>query len=170
MKQNKPVTYKEVMQRINNIKLEDMKSQDIFDRFIIYGNVAELNNYEVQKQIVKYDYTEYLINILGEITTNETIIAEMLQSTCFKNNNYTIVTGTIEDIEIVKKQELPNTFSCAIVTLLDRNTGNTLKIEYVDDTDNVKYNFKREYINKQITVVIQNMERCKRLCCFLKIK
>ena len=170
MKQNKPVTYKEVMQRINNIKLEDMKSQDIFDRFIIYGNVAELNNYEVQKQIVKYDYTEYLINILGEITTNETIIAEMLQSTCFKNNNYTIVTGTIEDIEIVKKQELPNTFSCAIVTLLDRNTKSKLKIEYVDDIDSIKYNLKREYVNKPVTVVIQNMGGCKRLCCFLKIK
>lgn len=168
MKQNKPVTYNEVIQRLKNIKLEDMKSQDIFDRFIIYGSICELNTYEIQKQIIKYDYTEYLVNILDEITTNETIIAEMLQSTCFKNNNYTIVTGTIENIEIIKKKELPNMFSCVIITILDSNTGKTLKVEYVNDADSIKHNFKQECINnKQITVVIQNM---KRLCCSLKIK
>ena len=73
--------------------------------YIAYGTVAELTDTKIQSLIIQNGYTEYLVNILSEITTNETIITEMLNSSCFKKD-YSIKRGMIEDIQIINNKEL----------------------------------------------------------------
>lgn len=167
-KNQKPITYNQVMERVKNKSLEEYTPEDIFQRYIAYGTVAELNNTKIQHLIIKNEYTEYLVNILGEMTTTETIITEMLNSNCFKKD-YQIKRGTIQDIQIIDNKAIPSPFKSANITLLDTETKEQYQIEYTDDEDIIN-KFKRTYLNKYITVVIHNMENVKRLCCFLKIK
>lgn len=168
MTKHKVVTYNEVMERLKNVPLEKYTPEDIFQRYIAYGTVEELTDTKIQSLIIKNGYIEYLVNILGEMTTNETIIAEMLKSNCFKEN-YTIKRGTIEDIQLTKIKELPSIFNRANITLLDAETKERYQIEYVDDEDKINTQFRRTYTGKYITVIVHKMEKVNRLCCFLKI-
>ena len=169
MAKHEIITYNELMERLKNVPLEQYTPEDIFHRYIAYGTVAELNNITIQSLIIKNGYTEYLVNILGEMTTNESIIAEMLKSGCF-NKDYSIKRGTIEDIQLIKIKELPSTFVGANITLVDAETKQRCFIQYVDDEDKINAQFKRAYTGKYITVVVQVMESLNRLCCFLNIK
>ncbi len=169
MAKHEVITYNEVMERLKNVPLEQYTSEDIFQRYIAYGTVAELTDTKIQSLIIQNGYTEYLVNILSEITTNETIITEMLNSSCFKKD-YSIKRGIIEDIQIMNNKELPSGFVCANITLLDTETKERYKIEYIDEEERINAQFKRAYIDKYITVVVQNMENINRLCCFITIK
>lgn len=169
MAKHKVITYNEVMERVKNVPLEQYTPEDIFQRYIAYGTVEELNKPTIQNLIIKNGYTEYLVNILGEMTTNEIIITEMLNSNCFKKD-YAIKRGTIQDIQIMKIEELTGKFSRARITILDTETKERYVVEYVDEEDKINSQFKKEYMDKYVTVVVHNMETVNRLCCFLKIK
>ena len=169
MAKHEVITYNQVMERLKDVPLEHYSSEDIFQRYIAYGTAEELTDTKIQHLIIQNGYTEYLVNILGEITTDETIVTEMLKSECFKKD-YSIKRGTIEDIQIIDNKAIPSTFKCANITLLDTETKEQYQIQYVDDEDKINAQFKRTYINKYITVVVHNMESINRLCCFLKIK
>lgn len=157
------------MERLKDVPLEHYSSEDIFQRYIAYGTAEELTDTKIQHLIIQNGYTEYLVNILGEMTTDETIVDEMSKSECFKKD-YSIKRGTIEDIQIIDNKAIPSTFKCANITLLDTETKEQYQIQYVDDEDKINAQFKRTYIGKYITVVVHNMESINRLCCFLKIK
>lgn len=169
MAKHEIITYNQLMERLKNVPLEQYTPEDIFQRYIAYGTAEELADTKIQHLIIKNGYAEYLVNILGEMTTNETIITEMLSSDCFKKD-YAIKRGTIQDIQIMKIEELTGKFSRARITLLDAETKERYVVEYVDEEDKINSQFKREYMDKYVTVVVHNMETVNRLCCFLKIK
>lgn len=169
MAKHKTITYNEVMKRLKDVPIEKYSSEDIFQRYIAYGTAEELTDTKIQRLIIQNGYTEYLVNILGEMTTDETIVDEMLKSECFKKD-YSIKQGTIEDIQFIDDKEIPSTFKCVNIILLDTEAKERYQIQYVDEEERINVQFKRAYINKYITVVVHSMESINRLCCFLKIK
>lgn len=169
MAKHEIITYNEVMKRLKDIPIENYSSEDIFQKYIAYGTAEELNNTKIQRLIIQNGYTEYLVNILGEMTTDETIVDEMLKSECFKKD-YSIKRGTIEDIQFIDDKEIPSVFKCVNIILLDAEAKERYQIQYVDEEERINVQFKRAYISKYVTVVIQNMKSINRLCCFLKIK
>lgn len=166
MKKQEIITYNKLMEKLKDIPLEKMTSLDIFNRYIMYGTIEELNTPKIQILVIRYGYVEYLVNKLKEIKTNETIITEMLKSESFKRN-YTIKRGIVKNIEISKLKEFSNTFNRAYIELLDTTNKEKCLIEYVDNEDNINNQFKKIYIEKYVIVVVQNMETVNRLCCFL---
>ncbi len=166
MKKQEIITYNKLMEKLKDIPLEKMTSLDIFNRYIIYGTIEELNTPKIQILVIRYGYVEYLVNKLKKIKTNETVITEMLKSESFKRN-YTIKRGIVKNIEISKLEEFSNTFNRAYIELLDTTNKEKCLIEYVDNENNINNLFKKTYIEKYVIVVVQNMETVNRLCCFL---
>ena len=127
MKKQEIITYNKLMEKLKDIPLEKMTSLDIFNRYIIYGTIEELNTPKIQILVIRYGYVEYLVNKLKKIKTNETVITEMLKSESFKRN-YTIKRGIVKNIEISKLEEFSNAFNRAYIELLDTTNKDALKI------------------------------------------
>ena len=47
------ITFEEVQNRIKNKTLEELSSQDIFDRYFVYGTEKEQNNPVIQKLMIE---------------------------------------------------------------------------------------------------------------------
>ena len=101
---NNIVTYNEVMQRLKNKKLKDMKPQDIFDRYIAYGTEEELNTPEIQQLLIQHNYTRELLEMLDFIT-DKRVIADILKSNLLNNGNIISMQGQAEMWVIEHLQE-----------------------------------------------------------------
>ena len=165
-KQSKPVTLNEVKARLNGVKLEDMTAQDLFDRYIAYGTPEELNNAEVQKQLIKYGYLEYLIHIVEKMEVTEEVIEEMKSSQLFKTKGYTIKRGTIKQIEIDKHNWLPEDYLWLVFEVLDENKRDQYTIKYL----HVKQKFKtrlKVLREKPIMAIVEPKGNELYVVCFL---
>lgn len=166
MSKHEIITYRAVMERLKNVPLEQYSPEDIYQRYILYGTTKELSNTKIQSLIIENGYTEYLVKLLEELPTNETIIAQMLNSECFKKN-YSIKRGIIEDIETIRDIEEPSTLRYINITLFDIETKKKCPIQYVIDKDR-DYQFCRTYMNEYTIMVVRNAENANMLCCCLK--
>lgn len=58
------ITKQDVLERIKNKKTEGLSSQDVFDRYIVYGSEKELNTPEIQELLIKHGFKEELLELL----------------------------------------------------------------------------------------------------------
>jgi len=82
-------------------KLEDMDSQEVFDRFIATGDYEDLNNPEVQRLLIKHGYVDVLTDMIYVITDKQ-VIKDIFSSNLFENKNITFKQGKIEGIKFVE--------------------------------------------------------------------
>lgn len=78
------ITYEKVKNELKNVNLADMTKQQVFDRFIAYGNSEELNNPEIQKVLIQNGYANELMDMVT-IITDEEVIKLLYQSKAFEN-------------------------------------------------------------------------------------
>lgn len=165
----KIITYKEVEERLKNVKLEDMTSQDVFDRYIGYGDNEELNNIEIQKLLLKHNYIEYLISSVETIITDKAVIEKITSSNLFKDSKYHLIRGRIENIEIMEDKELPKGFEWLIVNL-QTQAKEEYKLKYMyypQKQESYKNQIERN-IGNDLIAVAECKDKEYRLCCFLK--
>ena len=168
-KEPKVITFEEVEERLKNVKLEDMTSQDVFDRYIGYGDNEELNNIEIQKLLLKHNYIEYLISSVETIITDKTVVESIISSDLFKDSKYHLIRGRIENIEIMKDKELPRGFEWLIVNLQTQSREEyKLKYMYYPQKQESYKNQIERNIGNDVIAVVECKEKEYRLCCFLK--
>ena len=106
----KVITYEKVKSELKNINLEDMTRQQVFDRFIAYGNGEELNNPEIQKVLIKNGYANELMDMVA-IITDEEVIKMLYQSKALENYNKSgirLFHGKISEIIVEKNSDIFN--------------------------------------------------------------
>ena len=106
----KVITYEKVTKDLKNINLKDMTKEQVFDRFIVYGNNEELNNPEIQKILIKNGYVEELLNMVTIITDDE-VIKLLYKSNVFENYNHSGIVlfhGKISEIKTEKNDDIFN--------------------------------------------------------------
>ena len=166
----KTITYEEVEERLKNVKLEDMTAQDVFDRYVGYGDNKELNNIEIQKLLLKHNYIEYLISSVETIITDKTVIEKITSSDLFKDSKYHLIRGRIENIEIMEDKELPKGFECLIVNLQTQAKKEyKLKYMYYPQKQESYKNEIEQHIGKDLILIAEHREKEYRLCCLLKV-
>lgn len=79
------IAIEEFRQRISNIKLEEMTSEDI-DGYIAYGTEEKLNNPNFQRILIQRNYITDLLDSVDIITDKE-IIKAILSSNVIKEND-----------------------------------------------------------------------------------
>ena len=103
-------TYEKVINELKNIKLADMTKQQVFDRFIAYGNEEELNNPEIQKVLIQNGYANELMHMVT-IITDEEVIKMLYQSKSLENYNKSglrLYHGKISEIIVEKNDDIFN--------------------------------------------------------------
>ena len=80
------ITYEKVKNGLKNINLTDMTKEQVFNRFIAYGHIEELNNPEIQKVLIQNGYANELMDMVT-IITDEEVIKLLYQSKVFENYN-----------------------------------------------------------------------------------
>lgn len=169
-KEPKVITFEEVEERLKNVKLEDMTAQDVFDRYIGYGDNKELNNIEIQKLLLKHNYIEYLISSVETIITNKTVIEKITSSDLFKDSKYHLIRGRIENIEIIEDKELPTGFEWLIVNLQTQAKEEyKLKYMYYPQKQESYKNEIEQHIGNDLMAIAEHKEKEYRLCCLLKV-
>ena len=112
------ITFEEVQNRIKNKTLEELSSQDIFDRYFVYGTEKEQNNPVIQKLMIEHGYTGNLLDTIDTITDKE-VERKVLESRITKSINLKPVKGYVKKIE-AREVILDN----------DRNMGKHYQLHY----------------------------------------
>lgn len=104
------ITYEKVKNELKNINLADMTKQQVFDRFIAYGDREELNNPEVQKVLIQNGYANELMDMVTIITDDE-VIKMLYKSKAFENYNKSgirLYHGKLLEIKVEKNDDIFN--------------------------------------------------------------
>ena len=104
------ITYEKVKNELKNINLADMTKQQVFDRFIAYGDREELNNPEIQKVLIQSGYANELMDMVT-IITDEEVIKLLYQSKAFENyaqSGIRLYHGKLLEIKTEKNNDIFN--------------------------------------------------------------
>lgn len=172
--EDKIITFEEVEERLKNVPLEKYTYNDVFDRYVAYGEDYELAQVEVQKLFIKYGMIEDLVLAVESIITDKEVINAILSSNIYTHKKYEIVKGKIESIQFadLEDKELAKGGCCwLIINFLDENSIDKYKIKYMyypPKQESYK-NEVEQNIGKDITVIVNRelADKDFRLCCFL---
>ena len=164
--ENKVITFDEVEKRLKNKKIEDWTDDDVFDRYVGYGNYEECNDIKVQRLFIKHYLTNNLIYSVSTIITDKKVVERILSDELIKeNDNYKIISGKIQNIRLEKDNKLPEDMSLLIINFIEQKTNKRYEIKYFYMDDDFKYKNELENnIGNDLIAVCENMN----LCCFLK--
>ena len=112
------ITFEEVQNRIKNKTLEELSSQDIFDRYFVYGTEKEQNNPVIQKLMIEHGYTGNLLDTIDTIIDKEVEI-KVLESRITESINLKPVKGYVKKIEATE-----------VILDNDRNMGKHYQLHY----------------------------------------
>lgn len=165
-------TYEEVITRLQGKKLEDYTREDVNDRYIAYGNEAELNTPEIQRLLIKHKFHNALLDCIDIIEDRQTI-QELLSSDLFKYTNNTIIEGRIINIEkepfAVLEHE--HTIYNLIVTFEEINTNKQYKMKaYVilEEEELERYKEELRPYTNNVAVIVRNRDNDLYVRCYLK--
>ena len=147
--EDKTITFEKIEERLKNKPLNEWTDQDVFDRYIGYGDNNELDNPSVQELLIEHGFTDELINLVDKVIYDDKIINNILNSKIIMKNKYIIRKGHIEGIKFFENKELPNDFIDVVLKFRDRES-NIIKIkdlcylpnkeEYIRDIESYKEN------------------------------
>lgn len=176
MKQQKVLTYNEVMEQIKGIPLENLTKQQAIDRYVAYGRSQDFKNVEIQKLLCKHDLIEWLIYSVTTIITDQSVIDQITLSEIFSGNEYVILRGKIKSLELMSSKDLPNGVYLLSITIIGRSSQKEFKIEYLYTSAEKEYkNEIEQNIGESIMAVVRketndNKDNVYLLCCLLKSK
>lgn len=171
--ESKVVTYEEVEQRLKNVLFEKLTAEDVFDRYIGYGDNDELQDIKVQQLLLKHNFTEYLINSVETIITDKTVIEGIATSNLLEDSKYSFIKGKVESVEITEDEELPKGFVWLFVNLVDESEeGYKLKYMYYPQKQESYKNQIEQSMGRDVSAIVERLENKKdlRLCCLLQEK
>lgn len=165
----KTVTCEQIAERLKNKPKEQWTKDDVFDRYVGYGDPEEIENTEVQKLFIKHELYEELINLVNNVITDKEVIEKVLNSNIFKNKEIKKITGKIKEIKILDIDD-DNIDELKKVLIIFEKKDNQKQI-YINDfclTSEVeKYmQDKEKYNNTNITAIIEENDDKLILKCF----
>lgn len=168
MKKNNVITYEIVKERLKNKPLSEWTNQDVFDRYVAYGNDEELNTPDIQELLIKHGYIDELINLVDNVIYDAIIINDILNSKIIKEKDYIVRKGCIVDILFCENDELPDEFLDVVIKLKDDNS-NIIDIKdlcYLINKE--KYKNDLEKYRKNIIIITENRNGTENKICAVK--
>lgn len=171
----KTITFEDVEERIKNKKMEELTKEDVFDRYIAYGDDKELSNPEIQKLLIKYGYIDELTSFVRSVITDKEVIDMILSSNFVNEKDIILKNGKIQNIYFVEDSELPEQYNWMYIEFVDKDNI-TIKVkdihfkeepkEWKNELDN--YTELNKYKDEELTIIIDNANNEMRLRCALK--
>ena len=163
------ITFEEVEQRLKGKKLEEYTDQDVFDRFIGYGDTEELEQPEIQKLLIQHGYVVILVDMVDTIIDNE-VIEFVYSSDLFNDTNIRHKQGKISNIEFTTHNDIPECKS-SIIHFTDTDNGETIILNghlFLDNQELENYKNKLEQLGENVTVIYESKDNKLYLKCFMQ--
>ena len=140
-----------------------MTQNEFFEKYVV-GNEENIEDPEVQKLWVEYEFTNILIESIDVITDKE-VVEKILASDLWENENYILKKGKIQHIELLKGKELVEHLYEVSIDFLDENGIDRYIMKGICDKDKIG-----KYIEQEINVIVEKQKENNdlRFCCFLK--
>lgn len=162
------ITYESVEERLKNKPYSEWTEQDVFDRYVAYGDDEELNEPSVQNLLIENGYIKELINLVDNVIYDESIIKKILYSEAIKKEKYIVRKGKLKNMMFSENVDLPNDFVDVTLTFIENNT-NTLVIKdlcYIPNKEN--YIKDIEAYKENIIIISEINNKIEKKICALK--
>ena len=155
--------------RLENINQEEWSDEDVFERYIVYGDNDELKKSDVQKLLIKHGYIEEVTQFVDSVITDDEVINSILNSHLFEDGEINLRKGRIEKIEFVEDDELPEEFNWCYITFIENNSLEILTIlDFCYIPENEEYEEELNKYKDNIGIVTEIINDIVRVRCFLK--
>ena len=143
------ITFESVEERLKNKPVSEWTDQDVFDRYVAYGDNQELADLSIQKLLIEHGYANELINLVDSVIYDESIIKKILNLETIQKEKYFIRKGKIDNIIFSENIDLPDDFLEVSLTFIDKNKKSfeikdlcyiPSKQDYIKDLENYKDN------------------------------
>lgn len=154
----KTITYEQIEQRLKNKSKEQWTKDDVFDRYVGYGNPEEMESPEVQKLFIKHGLYEELINLVDNVITDKKVIEKILNSDILKTKDIKKITGKIKDIKIFGIEDDNNEeLKKVLIIFEEKDTLKQIKIKDFVLTSNTENYLedRKKYNNTNITAIVE---------------
>lgn len=162
---NNVITFEEVQARIKDKKLEEYTSQDVFDRFIAYGNIGEEEEPTIQKLLIKHNYEDILVDIVNFITDKE-VIKSLFTSNLWSNRKIKAIQGSIKSTKFIPDEVIPK-YQRPIIRFIESSNSRELELKghiIFTEEDKRKYEEQLMSYRDNSIVIVEGTD----LKCFVK--
>ena len=167
---NNTITYESVEKRLKNKPVSEWTDQDVFDRYVAYGDYKELDEPSVQKLLIEHGYIDELINLVDNVIYDESIIKEILNSEVIQKEKYIVRKGKIDKMIFSENIDLPDDFIDVTLSFIDNNKR-TIEIKdlcYIPNKENYIKNIEN-YKDNIIIISEMNNGIEKKICALKNI-
>ena len=165
---NITITYESVEERLKNKPVSEWTDQDVFDRYVAYGDDKELDEPSVQNLLIKHGYINELINLVDNVIYDESIIKEILNSEVIQKEKYIVRKGKIDKMIFSENIDLPDDFIDVTLSFIDNNKR-TIEIKdlcYIPNKENYIKNI--ENYKDNIIIISEMNNGIEKKICSLK--
>ncbi len=163
------VTYEQVEQRLKNKPQEQWTKNDVFDRYVGYGSLEEMENSEVQKLFIKYELYEELVNLVDNVITDKEVVEKVLNSNIFEKKELQKIKGKIKEINVLEiEDDKIDELKQILITFEKENGIEQVQINDFCLTSDIKQYLgdKVKYENRMITAIVEENNEKLNLKCF----
>ena len=167
---NNTITYESVEKRLKNKPVSEWTDQDVFDRYVAYGDDKELDEPNVQNLLIEHGYIDELINLVDNVIYDESIIKEILNSEVIQKEKYIVRKGKIDKMIFSENIDLPDDFIDVTLSFIDNNKR-TIEIKdlcYIPNKENYIKNIEN-YKDNIIIISEMNNGIEKKICALKNI-
>lgn len=189
MREEETITFEQVEERLKNKQFKDYTYDDIFDRYVGYGEDYELAQVEVQRLFIRHKMIEEFLFVAPRniITDKEVIEGILLSDIYAPMGEYRAIRGTLESTEIIEDQELPQGASWLYLNFRAEQFWNRDNKSWDNFQDGISHNKYRyiyyedqekqnkeeidQNVGQELAVVVKWQKTDKdynTLCCILK--
>lgn len=137
-----------------------MTQNEFFEKYVV-GYEGDIENPVTQKLWVEYGFTNILIESI-DIVTDKDVVKKILTSDIWKNNEYSLKEGKINNIRKIDKELVEHLYEIE-VEFLDKNGHDKYELKGLCDTDKME-----QYKGQELYVIMSHEEdKIQRFSCFL---
>lgn len=137
-----------------------MTQNEFFEKYVV-GYEGDIENPVTQKLWVEYGFTNILIESI-DIVTDKDVVKKILTSDIWKNNEYSLKEGKINNIRKIDKELVEHLYEVE-VEFLDKNGHDKYELKGLCDTDKME-----QYKGQELYVIMSHEEdKIQRFSCFL---
>ena len=137
-----------------------MTQNEFFEKYVV-GYEGDIENPVTQKLWVEYGFTNILIESI-DIITDKDVVKKILTSDIWKNNEYSLKEGKINNIRKIDKELVEHLYEIE-VEFLDKNGHDKYELKGLCDKDKME-----QYKGQELYVIMSEEEdKIQRFSCFL---
>lgn len=161
---------KDGAKELDNIKLEDMTKDDVFLRYVLFGNDQELKRPEITRLLIKHGYIQEAL-FHTDFIVDKQIILELFKRNRLAEKGLKAIQGRITKMETKEEEVDTNCFlDIEVIEFTNEDNTEVYKFEYLCSNlrDNTDFENEVTIYKDNIIAIVEKIDTSPTLICFVK--